>query len=105
MCSDAMVAQASARRETSHRRTLGSMAQFSQVSRDAQGCGTLGNAKREPLRLYSDRERKESCTAPQIAQLRRHDRLYRKCVAIELLMVHASAAGSGTRTKGCTELC
>jgi hypothetical protein len=100
----ATVTQASVQREISYRCPLGSGTRQRQVSRGAQRCGTLGNAKRGPLWLYSDRGRKGFRMPPQVAKLRRNDRLYRGCVALESLRVHASAAGSGTRTKGCTDL-
>lgn len=76
-----------------------------QVVRDARWCGTLGKAKRESLHVYGDCGRKESCTPPQVAKSRGNSSLHLECVVLESLRVRARAAGSGTRTKGCTEPC
>jgi len=101
-----LVVQAPARRGTSYKCPLYSGTRHSQVDRAAHMCGMLGNAKGEPLWLYSDHRRNGSCMPPRITKRHRLDRLSRGCVVLESLRVRASAlgnAGSGMQTKGCTE--
>ncbi len=94
-----LVVQASARRRTSYKCPLGSGTRHSQVARAAHTCGTLGNAKGEPLWLYSDRRRNGSCMPPRVRKRRRLDRLSRECVALESLRVRECGA-LGNADKG-----
>ncbi len=85
------VVQASAPRETSYRRPPGSGTCHSRIANAARWCGTLRNAKGEPLWLCYNRRRKWSRTSPRGARLRRLNRLRMECVALESLKAPASA--------------
>ncbi len=82
-----LVVQASTRRRTSYKCPLGSGTHHFQVARAAHMCGTLGNAKGEPLWLYSDHRCNGSCMPLHVRKRRRLDRLSRECVVLELLRV------------------
>ena len=92
----ATVEQASARQETSYRHPLDSGTRHYQVTRNARGCDTLGNAKSESIWHFNT-----SVTGFSTRDLARvrglqtfedvmRDRLYCECVVLELLGVRCT---------------